>query len=80
MKNNETPDDIEIFGHNVAWLRKQNGLSKKEMAKLLHIGVGSLNKIERGELPPLLRADVFFFIKLHFGLSPQTQLTQWLGE
>ena len=49
MENNK---EIEYFCHNIAFLRKSHGLSKKEMAKILGIGIWSLNKIERGELPP----------------------------
>ena len=60
---------IEIFLNNVIWLRKHYGLSKKEMAKKLEIGIGTLNKIEKGELPPELRIDVLYCIWKEFGIS-----------
>lgn len=59
---------IEIFLHNVIWLRKHYGLSKKEMAKKLGISVWMLNKIERGELPSNLKIDVLFDIYKEFGV------------
>ena len=59
---------IETFLHNVTWLRKYYGLSKKEMAKKLKIGIETLNKIERGELPPGLKIDVLYHIRKVFGI------------
>ena len=59
------------FLHNIAWLRKQHGLSKKRMAELLGIGVGSLNKIENGEMPPCLGVRVFLRIYAYFGIRPK---------
>ena len=60
---------INTFLQNVRWLRKNYGLSKKEMAKKLEIGIGTLNKIEKGELPPGLRIDVLYCIWKEFGIS-----------
>ena len=45
---------------NIIKLRKENNLSKKEMAQILHISSYSLNKIEKGELPPRLNIDIVF--------------------
>lgn len=64
--------------HNVAWLRKRRGLSKKEMAQKLGIGLDSLNKIECGELPAKLGVEVLFRIDREFGIDPQTLLEQEL--
>ena len=52
----------ETFIHNVIWLRKFYGISKKRMAQLLGIGVQSLNRIESGEIPPKIRIDIFINI------------------
>lgn len=30
---------MEVFTHNIGWLRKEYGLSKKKMAELLGIGL-----------------------------------------
>ena len=47
MKEKLLFTDAEIFMFNVKWLREKHGLSKKEMAKILGISVGTLNKIEK---------------------------------
>ena len=70
----ETEKEIQIFLNNVALLRKKHGLSKKAMAKILGIGVASLNKLESGILPPRVTVDVFFRIYNYFGISPTEQL------
>ena len=59
---------IDTFLQNVTWLRKHYGLSQKEMAKKLEIGVGTLRKIEKGELPSGLRIDVLYCIRKEFGI------------
>lgn len=74
MKNN----GLECFTHNVMWLRKCNGLSKKEMAKIMGIGVESLNKIENGELPPKMSVEAVFNIQQHFRISPKSLFGQRL--
>jgi len=52
MNNVKNSKDIENFLYNIAWLRKNNGISKKNMAKILKISVPTLNKIENGIHPP----------------------------
>lgn len=69
-----------FLSHNVAYLRKQHGLSKKEMAALLGIGIYSLNKIERGELPQRLCVDILFHIHKHFGVRPSVVIGERLEE
>lgn len=59
---------INTFLNNISWLRKHCGLSKKEMAKRLQIGIWTLNKIERGELPPRLSCDIVFSVYKNFGI------------
>lgn len=70
---------IDIFLHNVAWLRKYHGLTKKEMAKKLGISVWMLNKIERGELPSGLKIDVLYQIRKVFGIPMADSLSVWLN-
>ena len=65
--------------YNIAWLRRRNGLSKREMARRLGIGVASLNAIERGELPNV-SVEIFFNIEKSFGIHPKDQLAGRLGE
>ena len=72
--------EFEIFGYNVAWLRERHGLSQKKMAEIMGIGIGSLNKVERGDMPPKMKVDVLINIYRQFGVSPERQLRQRLGE
>ncbi len=68
--------DAEIFMFNVTRLRKRHGLTKKEMAKTLGISVGTLNKIEKGELPPRMSVEIVFNIYQHFGIHPKNQFVK----
>lgn len=79
MYGKASEDEFKIFAHNVAKLRQDHGISKKEMAGLLGIGIESLNKIESGEFPPRLKISVFFEIQKHFGVSPGNLLKQRLN-
>ncbi len=60
---------------NLIWLRKNAGLTKKQMAEILGIGTGSLNKIENGIYPPRLKVDVLFAVWYRFGVYPGELLT-----
>ncbi|MBQ9746286.1 MAG: helix-turn-helix transcriptional regulator [Clostridia bacterium] len=71
--NNENRKEIETFLHNIAWLRKHHGISKRKMAKILHISTSTLNKIESGVLPPKMSANVIWRIKVHFDIAPDEQ-------
>lgn len=75
----ENEKELKNLTRNIAYLRKENRLSKKEMAALLKIGVQSLTQIENGELPPRLRVSIIFDIQNVFGVTPKTILTQYLG-
>ncbi|MBQ8935361.1 MAG: helix-turn-helix transcriptional regulator [Oscillospiraceae bacterium] len=66
--------------HNIAWLRREFGISKSEMAKLLGIGVGSITKIEQGELPPRMGAHVLLNVREHFGFHPCELLGERFGD
>ena len=68
MSTTEICDCFAIFLHNIAWLRKHYGISKRRMAELLGIGLWSLNKIEKGEIPPRLDAHIIFAVSKHFGI------------
>ncbi len=62
--------EIKQFLVNVAYLRKRHNLSKKEMAQILGIGIGSYNKLEQGILPERLSVDVIFNITDYFKIPP----------
>ena len=69
----ENSKEIETFLYNIAYLRKHNGLSKRKMAKILHISTSTLKKIESGVLPPKMSANVIWRIKVHFDINPNEQ-------
>lgn len=65
--------EAEIFGKNIAYLRKSSGLSKSKMAKILGIGIKSLEKLESGIIPPRLSSRIIFNIYYSFGVLPKDQ-------
>lgn len=79
-KKDINESQLQNFLYNLKYLRKSNGISKRKMAKLLGIGIGSLNKIESGKLPPRLGVSVFFDVQRLFGITPQEQLSSRLGD
>lgn len=76
-----TNDNIMKFlSHNVLYLRTKNDITKKEMAKILGIGITTLNKIEQGVLPPRLSVEMLFRIRDYFGVSLSLLVSANLGE
>ncbi|MBO5323027.1 MAG: helix-turn-helix transcriptional regulator [Oscillospiraceae bacterium] len=78
MSTTDICDCFVIFLHNVAWLRRHYGISKKRMAKLLGIGLWSLNKIEKGEIPPRLDVSIIFAISRQFSIPPAELFSVYL--
>ena len=68
MKETDKKRNEEIILSNFVWLRKKYGLSRKDMAAILRIGIGSRNKIERGILPPRMSVDVLDRMEETFGI------------
>lgn len=64
-------NDFTAFAGQVKRIRKESGVSQKEMAVLLGIGIPTLSKIERGVLPPRLSCSVIFRIQQQFGIHPK---------
>lgn len=48
MSANINDNVMEFLSHNVLYLRRTHNLTKKEMAKILGIGIKTLSKIEQG--------------------------------
>ena len=69
-----------IFCCNVLALRKRNNLSKKDMAKLLGIGIGSLNKLEKGIIPERMSCTVLVRISKVFHVPISYILGKALDE
>lgn len=65
------PDNQELCAnliHNIISLRKQYGLTKKAMAKLLGVSLYSLNRLESGIMPQRLGVDMVFRTQACFGI------------
>lgn len=71
---------LENLIYNLKWLRKELNLSKKQMAKSLGVGVGSLNKMENGVYPPRLKANVLLAVWDNFGIYPSVLLEIRIDE
>ena len=71
----ETNEMLCFFCKNVKKIRKKNKLTQKEMAKILGIGIVSLSAIERGRIPPRLKADIVIKIYRNFGILPSEIVT-----
>lgn len=63
-------DEIAVFCGNVKILREQHGLTKNEMARIMGVSPASLRRIEAGELPKHLSAEVVLRLAEHFELKP----------
>lgn len=63
-------EECNVFCENVKYLRNKLQLSKKDMARLLGIGVKSLAKLEAGIIPPRLSATVVWNLSCSLGLRP----------
>lgn len=70
MYEPKTQNAKKTFCLNVKKLRTAYGLSKKEMAKILHIGIASLTKMEDGILPPRMSYEVVLYICKYFHVTP----------
>jgi transcriptional regulator with XRE-family HTH domain len=66
-----TQDELHCFCENIKKIRKEKGLCCRAMAKKLQIGIGSLRKIEQGEVPPRLRCEILLIIYKEFEISPE---------
>ncbi len=71
--------ELQNLLHNIAWIRREKGLSKKKMAKILGIGIRTLNKIENGEVPNRLGANSIINIYRAFGIPPKALFEQRIG-
>lgn len=65
----EIDQELRQFCRNVAFLRERDGLSKAQMARILHVGAGTLSALEQGEIPPHVSSAVFFHLAAYFHLK-----------
>ena len=62
--------ELEMFCHNMREIRRHYGISKKKMAELLGIGVGSLCQIEQGVIPSRLTVEILLAVQKQFKINP----------
>jgi putative transcriptional regulator len=59
LNYNETKrKEVSLMFNNIKKIREEKGLSQEELAKLLKISVGHLNKVERRKRTPSLKLAV----------------------
>ena len=61
-----------IFCENIKQLRLRNRLSKKEMAKILNVGIKTINVIESGTIPKRLTVKILIIIQDRFSITPSS--------
>ena len=67
----EQTDYFSVLAEHMKQIRKEEGLTQKEMAAKLGIGIATLSKLERGIIPPRLSCSVLFRVQKHFGVHPK---------
>ena len=78
--NQEAHSELGFLGENLVYLRKANGISKREMARIMVIGVQTLTKLERGELPPRMKVEALFRVQNRFGVPVHRLLGERLSK
>lgn len=80
MPTPNTAEQTANLCHNIAYLRRKHGLTQKEMALTLGIGVKSLSSIERGSIPKNLSVLHLYFLAWLFGVSVRSLLVSRMGD
>ena len=78
MCQKEQDNQLLNFAHNVTVLRREKGLSKTAMARLLHTSVRTINRLEGGEFPGGLGVEILFYVYEHFSILPHVLLEKRL--
>ena len=80
MMQASTGNQFKNLCHNIVWLRRSHGLSRKKMSALLGIGLWSLTQLERGQIPPRLSIELIFEISRTFHIPPYRLFASRLDE
>ena len=62
----DNENQIKNLCHNIRYLRESHNLSKKQIAKILGIGIKSLTLIESEIMPLSVNCSILYNIKIHF--------------
>lgn len=60
----------ESLALNLYLIRKKNGLTQKEMAKRIGIGINTLRQLEKGIIPSRVSVGLIFNISNEFNIEP----------
>ena len=60
---------MEIICKNLRYLRKRNGLTQKQMADILGVGIGSIREMEKGRIPRCFRVGALRRLCEYFQIS-----------
>ncbi len=69
MPTSRSEEQLANFVHNVAVLRRRHGLSKRVMAKILHIAPRTLNQMEEGHIPMGMKVNTIYYMAAFFHIS-----------
>ena len=72
--------EMNRLANNLTYLRKENGISKQELADIMGVGLWTVIKLERGELPPRMKVEALFRIQHRFGVSVHRLLGESLSK
>ena len=65
---------------NIAWLRAHHGLNRVQMARLLHVSIATLRRVESGDETVSLSGSVLRRIHDEFHIPPAALFGKRLGE
>ena len=74
------PELKENIMYNIAYLRRCHGLSRTRMAAMLHVGPGTIRKLEAHVWTPNLPGYILLYVMHYFGVDPDTLLYTRLDE
>ena len=80
MKNKANNDVMEVLSYNISYLRKEYNLTKLNMAKIMGVGIKTLNKVEKGILPAKLTVDFLFRIQKYFNIPVSVIVSKKINE
>ena len=76
----KTFEDFSVFGDNIQTLRRKYGLSQTAMAKKLHVGINTLQALEKGPPCPNVGIKIFSYIQEEFGVQPSLMFIPEMEE
>lgn len=73
-------NDLQLhnFASNIRALRQRAGLTKTAMARILHTSVRTVSRLEKGEIPVRLSAEVLFHAGQYFDIPAHKLLAERL--